>query len=160
MQAQSLLRWATSFEPRDRASVEFLDALEAPMVGGPNLLNDIPPAIVLQAHGSEVGAPQITIPVTNGEDLLARFSCRNPGFSGRQLVLISAADSAGRIVQEFPTGQGFPQVNGYQCSATSDWTAGGFAFQVPPAATSVTIWLRATGTGVAEFRDVQLLRLG
>jgi hypothetical protein len=101
----------------------------------------------------------MTIPATAGDDLLVRFSYRNAGFSGQQLVLISAADAGGHIVQEFPTGQGFPEVNGYQCLSSTDWTQGAFAFRVPPTTTTLTIWLRATGTGVAEFQDVELLRL-
>ena len=155
--AKSLLRWASSFEPRDRASAEFLDATQT----SPRAPNLLPPAagpVVLRTQG-EGTAQQTTIPVTAGEDLLARFSYRNAGFTGQQLVLISAADSSGHIVQEFPTGQDFPQVNGYQCFSATDWTQGAFAFRVPPTATSLTIWLRATGTGVAEFQDVELLRL-
>src|SRR6202022_2127179 len=102
---------------------------------------------------AEASAVPTTIPVTAGEDLLARFSYRNAGFTGQQLVLISAADPSGHIVQEFPTGQGLPQVNGYQCLSATDWTQGAFAFRVPPSATSLTVGLRATGTGVAEFQD-------
>jgi mannosyltransferase len=155
--AKSLLRWASTFEPRDRASSEFLDAAVT-RPSAPSLLPAAAEPIVLRPHGEASGLP-ITIPVTTGEDLLASFTYRNEGFSGQQLVLISAADPGGHVVQEFPTGQGSPQVNGYQCLSATDWTQGAFAFRVPPAATSLTIWLRATGTGVAEFQDVKLLRL-
>src|SRR6202011_3875923 len=111
--AKSLLRWATGFEPRDRASAAFLDATQT-SPSAPNLLPAAVGPIVLRTPG-EASAQQTTIPVTAGEDLLARFSYRSAGFTGKQLVLLSAADSSGHIVQEFPTGQGFPQVNGYQC---------------------------------------------
>jgi hypothetical protein len=155
--AKSLLSWASSFEPRDRASAAFLDAT-ATSPGGPSLMPTATGPIVLRTHGEVSGVP-MTIPATAGEDLLVRFSYRNAGFSGQQLVLISATDAGGHIVQEFPTGQGFPEVNGYQCLSSTDWTQGAFAFRVPPTATTLTIWLRATGTGVAEFQDVELLRL-
>jgi hypothetical protein len=155
--AKSLLTWASSFEPRDRASAAFLDATETSPLG-PSLLPAAAGPIVLRTNG-EASAVPTTIPVTAGEDLLARFSYRNGGFTGQQLVLISAADPGGHIVQEFPTGQGVPQVNGYQCLSSTDWTQGAFAFRVPSTATTLTIWLRATGTGVAEFMDVELLRM-
>lgn len=155
--AKSLLRWATSFEPRDRASLEFLDAAET-IPRGPSLLPAAAEPVVLRTHGGDATLPT-TIPVIGGEDLLARFSYRNAGLSGQQVILISAADASGNIIQEFPTGQSFPQVNGYQCLGVTAWMTGAFAFQVPPGTTSVTVWLRAHGTGVAEFREVELLRL-
>jgi hypothetical protein len=156
--AKSLLRWASDFEPRDRASAEFLDRGKTSS-SLPSLLPTAPGPFVLSPQRGQPSVLIATAYVTPGEDLLVSFSYRNAGFSGQQVVLISAADPSGRIIQEFPTGQGFPQVNGYQCASTSDWTSGAFAFEAPPGARSLTIWLRATGTGLVEFRDVKLLRL-
>jgi hypothetical protein len=158
-QAKSLLRWASSFEPRDRASAEFLDRGRTSSLG-PSLLPTAPEPFVLRAQRGETSVLNATVDVTPGEDLLATFSYRNPGFSGQQLLLIAAADRSGQIVQEFPARQDFQeQVKGYQCLSTTDWTPGAFAFRVPLSVTSLTIWLRAAGTGVAEFQDVKLRRL-
>jgi hypothetical protein len=156
--AKSLLRWASSIEPRDRASAAFLDRVDTSS-SLPSLLPAAPAPFVLNAQRGETSELKATAYVTAGEDLLVSFAYRNAGFSGQQLVLVSVADASGRIIQEFPTGQGFPQVNGYQCLSARDWTTGAFAFEAPPGARSLTVWLRATGTGVAEFQDVKLLRL-
>ncbi|TMD85746.1 MAG: hypothetical protein E6I78_07690 [Chloroflexi bacterium] len=156
--AKSLLGWASSFEPRDLASAAFLDRVNTSS-SLPSLLPAAAEPFVLNAQRGQTSELKATAYVTPGEDLLVSFSYRNAGFSGQQLVLTSVADASGRIIQEFPTGQGFPQVNGYPCLSASDWTTGAFAFEAPPGARSLTIWHRATGTGVAEFQDVKLLRM-
>lgn len=81
---------------------------------------------------------------------LLLFQSRNPGLVGDQRVFASIEDSTGKWLAIFPDGYG------YRCQKSTAWTRGAFAFRIPPGAQKMTIWLRVTGHGTAEFGDVEL----
>jgi hypothetical protein len=88
-----------------------------------------------------------------GETYIVRFSYYNPELQGAQRVYVSAHDAGGRWLDIFPTGAG------YSCEPANGWRSGAFGFGVPPNAASIVVWLRAKGTGSAEFRDVEVRQI-
>jgi 4-amino-4-deoxy-L-arabinose transferase-like glycosyltransferase len=87
--------------------------------------------------------------VRPGSEYLLTFRCRNSELRGAQLVF-ATAHSGSNWTGVFPGGLGF------RCVGSEEQAEQGFAFVMPDNSTTLKVWLRATGTGSAEFSDVQL----
>jgi hypothetical protein len=85
-----------------------------------------------------------------GDRYLIEFRYANSDLSGEQRVFVSTQDINGRFVDIFPDGAG------YLCARSVDWKAGEFTLKVPSNAITLTVWLRALGTGEARFEGVTL----
>jgi hypothetical protein len=105
------------------------------------------------AKGSSTNVVFETARLQPGETYIVRFSYYNPELQGAQRVYVSAHDAGGRWLDIFPTGAG------YSCEPANGWKSGAFGFGVPPNAASMVVWLRAKGTGSAEFRDVEVRQI-
>jgi 4-amino-4-deoxy-L-arabinose transferase-like glycosyltransferase len=110
-------------------------------------------AIRLEPRGSLVNAIFSTARLKPGETYVIRFFYRNPDLKGTQQVYVSSHDDGGRWLDIFPTGEGYP------CERATEWKSGAFGFSPPPHTTGSVVWLRASGTGSAEFKGVELNEL-
>ena len=175
-QAKTLLRWGSAYQPQLLSSLDLLNVLSSGARIGPNLLP--PPSTTGKGRdrwsvpsdaralpdgsgfelgprgGSMVNVTLTTRHVTAGTHYLLSFSYRNGGLQGEQKVYVSALAPGGQWLSVFPNGAG------YSCSPAADPTRGSFAFTAPAGATSLIIWLRATGSGVAAFQTVRLQPVG
>ncbi len=107
-------------------------------------------AFRLAPAGAMANVTLTTQQVDPGKTYALRFRYRNAGLTGEQRVFVSTQNGAGAWLDIFPDGAGYP------CLSTDDWATGAFAFTVPAGADALTIWLRATGSGSAEFTEVEL----
>jgi len=175
-QAKTLLRWGSAYQPQLLSSLDLLNVLSSGARIGPNLLP--PPSTTGKGRdrwsvpsdaralpdgsgfelgpqgGSMVNVTLTTRHVTAGTHYLLSFSYRNGGLQGEQKVYVSALSPGGQWLSVFPNGAG------YSCSPAADPTRGSFALTAPAGATSLIIWLRATGSGVAAFQTVRLQPVG
>jgi 4-amino-4-deoxy-L-arabinose transferase-like glycosyltransferase len=173
-QARAILRWGSAWEPRLTSSMKLIDVLE----GVANLGDDLLPppsrtataqsvgtmsvgwelpgsarvtedgrAIVLLASGQELNARLALGDVLPGATYLLAFRCGG-GAAEMSRQVFASVHNGDTWLDTFPTG------TGYRCRDGDG--VQGFAFTVPDEADALTIWLRATGTGSAEFSDVQL----
>lgn len=176
-QARSILSWGASFEPEVTATLQLIEVLQGHSTPGPELL---PSAIASQREGStpslggwilqpgtsvsadggafvlEPGGQSINVYLTGlvlqprGQYILS-FSCGSSELVGTASVF---------AVVDGPEGQtAFPDGAGYQCRGSPQPDQGVFAFTAPDSATSVTVWLRAAGSGTAGFERVSLRSL-
>jgi 4-amino-4-deoxy-L-arabinose transferase-like glycosyltransferase len=182
-QARRLLSWGAQTEPRLSTSLAFLNAQVGSTFGvnvlpptphlapaGQQPLNSgtipdewiVPPSASLSADGQTFqvipGGREVNVTLTTqqlqpGRSYALFFSYRNPGFQDSQRVYLSTHDTSLHWLDTFPDGVGFA------CGAAQDWVRQGFAFTVPAGETSAIIWLRASGEGTADFRDIQLRSL-
>ncbi|HYM96316.1 MAG TPA: glycosyltransferase family 39 protein [Candidatus Sulfotelmatobacter sp.] len=159
-QATTLLSWSEGFEPQVQASLDFMTRLGTGGVHGPSLLTAMPEPIEVHASGPEVDVAAPAVPASSGERVAVLFACRTRTLSGEARVEVAANDAGGAVFQFFITADRYPLPNGYLCAPAADWSTGAFAFTVPQGAASLTVRLTATGTGTAEFRDVQVIRIG
>jgi len=165
-QAIKLLQWAKSFDPALYNGLTLL-VFQSGLGGfGGNLLpgpsgdewqlaggssRDLQQqAFDLKPNGPMVNVTLKTRAVHAGETYLLTFKYRNSNLRGEQRVFASAHDTSGAWLEIFPDGAG------YQCLSTPDWSTGAFVFTLPRDGDSMIIWLRATGYGAAEFREVEL----
>jgi 4-amino-4-deoxy-L-arabinose transferase-like glycosyltransferase len=176
-QTRSILSWAASFEPEVTASTRLIEVLEGHGTLGPELLpsptasqreggpvplnrwvlqpgSSLGPdgsAFVLDPGGRSINVYFTTLDMKPGGQYLISFSCRTSELVGAASVF---------VVADGPTGStAFPDGAGYQCRGSADPDQGVFAFTMPDAARSATVWLRATGTGSASFERVSLRSL-
>jgi hypothetical protein len=87
--------------------------------------------------------------VRPGSEYLLTFRCRNGELRGGQRVY-ATAHAGENWLATYPGGLGF------LCPRSAEWTEQGFAFAVPDNSSTLRVWLRASGTGTAEFSDVRL----
>ena len=166
-QALAILTWGQVLHTAVVPSVDLVRAFSRGQGLGVDLLASvptlwaIPPDVtadedrqrfVLQTNESEVNA---TLPLENasvipGKTYVMSFEYRNAEFTGEQKVYVSAHTQEGVWTAVFPDGAG------YLTRDVQAWTAGAFAFAAPPDTVMLQTWLRATGSGVSEFRTVQL----
>jgi hypothetical protein len=104
----------------------------------------------LTPNGPETNVTLTTRRVKADKRYTIFFRYRNGGLDGEERVYVSAQSDDGRWLDTFPDGTGFP------CARSIDWVQQGFAFTTPPSTTSLTIWLRASGDGSAQFDSVEL----
>jgi 4-amino-4-deoxy-L-arabinose transferase-like glycosyltransferase len=183
-EAQTLLRWGSAAEPRLQTSAALLQAVSANTLGenllpGPEAAQGGVPGVVKAGDGparwvlgpgtaalaadqgmfrlttaeQEVNITLTTARVAPGKTYLLLFRYRNASLDGSQRVYAAAHNADLAWLDTFPDGLG------YLCPRTPDWTRQGFAFTMPAATTAASIWLRATGSGSAEFRDIELRAL-
>lgn len=176
--ADLLLRWAGTFHhPQDdsRSVFEALAGLKgtgenllpAPSHGftrSPEAVRDqwtLLPGTTLEQDtfrlapgGSSVNVVFTTGRLRPGGTFVIQFAYRNPQLHGVQRVYVSAHHRDERWLDVFPTG------GGYLCDAAQDWKTGAFGFTLPPDTASAIIWLRAVGTGTADYRDVEVRPIG
>jgi hypothetical protein len=88
-------------------------------------------------------------PVRPDSAYLLTFRCRNGALRGAQRVF-ATAHSEDEWRDVFPSGLGF------LCPRSAEGTEQGFAFTMPDRSSTLKVWLRATGTGSAEFSNVRL----
>jgi 4-amino-4-deoxy-L-arabinose transferase-like glycosyltransferase len=184
-QAQALLRWGSASDPALLTSSRLLDAVSGKATLGPNLLPPllhaaIPTDVTLidtisgqtaltgtwalwsasarlpNSDGLALSANEnegnITITINSaqpGKTYLFTFRSRNGALNGAQRLFVSAHNGYAWL-NTFPAGQGF------LCDSSADWTSNGFAFTVPQNSAVVTVWLRVTGRGTADFEDVEM----
>lgn len=91
-----------------------------------------------------------SVPSRSARTYIISFRYRNEALNGDQRVFVSAHSSAGAWLAIFPNGAG------YACQPTGKWIEGSFAFSTPAHTDTLTIWLRATGTGSSKFAAVTL----
>jgi 4-amino-4-deoxy-L-arabinose transferase-like glycosyltransferase len=179
-QAQRLLQWGETSEPRLHTSLALLDAVahnsfgdnllpgaEALAPTGQQPLNPAgvaerwmqPSGAMLVAQlngfhltpsGQEVNVTLTTRLLKPGRSYVLLFRYRNWGFTGEHRVFVSAHDAILGWLDTFPDAFGFP------CDASTEWIQQGFAFTAPPGTTSAIVWLRANGRDAADFADVEL----
>ncbi len=178
-QAATLLRWGSAFQPGLLSSATLVDVAAGRAQLGPNLLPPLsatseaapkPPlerwtlrpgvapaeggdVVQLAPTGAELNAVLVTNRLVPGRRYLLRFEFRNSALQGEQRVFATTASEADAPTGAFPTG------NGFLCRPTASWAVGSFAFTVPAETERTTVWLRATGTGQAEFRRVELFEV-
>ena len=172
-QAMTLLRWGSAFRPDLLSSLEFLEAVYGSRALGDNLLSTPSEAakrwvfssgsmvdpdessFVLRPNGKPDGQEVNVIEFLAKEDFrvgstyVISFRFRNAALKGDQRVYVSA-HGVSTWLNIFPSG------GGYLCPSTQTWATGAFAFTVSANTTALQVWLRATGDGVAEFKDVVL----
>jgi hypothetical protein len=171
-QARAMLRWGSVWEPRLTTSIRLIGVPEGRAALGDNLLpppaeQGVPSAggrpawelpgplrvaengtaIVLLPSGGELNAKLNLREVLPGATYLLTFRCGGGAPDLSRQVFVSAHREDAWL-DTFPTG------TGYRCR--DGGALQGFAFTVPDEANALTIWLRATGTGSAEYSDVQL----
>jgi hypothetical protein len=182
-QARKLLAWGAQTEPRLSTPVDFLNA-QMESSYGPNLLplaSSLAPAgqqplnlgttpeqwiapagarlddngqsFQVVPGGGEVNVTLTTKQLQAGRSYALLFSYRNPSLQGEQRVYLSTHDASLSWLNTFPDGVGFA------CGLAQGWVQQGFAFTVPAGTTTAIIWLRASGQGTAEFRDIELRAL-
>jgi len=173
--AEALLKWASPTEPSLLSSVELLSLIQGHGQVGPDILPGPSSAsqtfvnnrwylnsgskvnggtvFVLSPGGHEADATYTATPVGVTDVYLISFEYRNGALGGSQHVFVTIQDSKGQWLQIFPNGAG------YLCSHASSWSHGIFAFTVPKGAASMSIWLRANGSGQAAFQSVTLDRI-
>jgi mannosyltransferase len=172
--AAALLHWGSAFEPELASSAALLTGLKSGrfsenLLPVPGALSTLPEALrwrpdpgtrVSQAGQTFVLRPDdrmvnvtISVTATPGEQYLLSFSYLNGALKGEQRVYVTANRADGSWADIFPNG------GGYLCSPAAERKSGTFGFTVPPQATSITLWLRATGTGTASYDSPLLRRL-
>ena len=104
----------------------------------------------LTPNGSETNVTLTTRLVEAGKRYAILFRYRNGSLDGEQRVYISAHSDDRRWLDTFPDG------TGYLCARSADWVQQGFAFTAPAETTALTIWLRASGDGSAQFDRIEL----
>lgn len=171
---RSILEWAGTFEPRLAATAKLLDYLRGAGTLGPELLP--PPAMSqpqdqapplerwilqpgaslsaetggfdLEPAGGSVNVYLTTTTLAAGRPYVLAFSCQASGLRGSANVFVVAGGPSGQ--------EAFPDGAGYACLGSTQPDEGVVAFTMPDDATSVTLWLRATGTGSATYAQVSL----
>jgi len=166
-QASLLLHWEARVQASSDASAKLLDLytgkaqlsgnlLPDPYVGGWSLQSGVraEPAALSFAPTAVTGELNATVSamVEPGETYLVSFEWRNAALHGSQRVLATAFDRRGHLRDAFPPG------DGYQCGHSDTWTRSYFAFRAPTDATTAGLFLRVSGSGSAEFRNVQITR--
>ena len=172
VQSETIFRWLSLYRPQASDSLDLLEALAGSQPTGKNVLPEpgVTPAesaqapwafgqgaefkvavatMVLHAAGPMVNAT-VNYSLTPQSKYVLSFQYLNADFRGEQAVFVSAHAMDGAWLDIFPTG------DGYACSSAAQWHSGAFAFVAPERTAYVTVWLRATGSGVAEFRNVEL----
>ena len=176
-QVRTILSWGASFEPEITASMRLIEVLQGHRTPGPELLpsptasqreggpspldhwilqpgSSLSPdgdAFVLDPGGRSINVYLTTLALKPGRQYLISFSCGTSELAGVASVF---------AIADGPEGQtAFPDGAGYQCRGSPDPDQGVFAFTVPDAGASVTVWLRATGSGTAGFEHVSLRSL-
>ena len=177
-QAEALLRWGSTFQPALESSADFvalkggkvklganlLPDLKAPAraVGSPTEYWNLTPgtrladdkrSFVLTPTGEMVNVTFSTQSILPGERYALFFSCRNGDLKGDQRVYVTPTGSDGKWIDIIPSGAG------YLCPPSEALTSQAFSFQVPSGTKSLGLWLRATGSGTAEYADLELRRL-
>ena len=167
-QARALLSWEAPVEPRLRAAVKLMDYLDGQARLGPDLVSDptagtpggngwtLQPGVSVAGDAVVIApsaaTPELyatsTVQVQPGADYVVSFQYLNDRLSGSQRVDAIAIDSAGHEVTRFPGG------NGFECTPAGVWTDSAFAFEAPGTASAITLFFRARGTGIAQFRAV------
>ncbi len=180
-QAAALLRWEAPDDPSAVPGLALLDAARPADPPAPNLLPPPSMSVVLRGQasphgteprdrwalfagtalapggpgfllhpGGEVNVTLATARAVPGRPYTLLFRVRNGALAGEQRVYVTAEGANRRPLATFPTGAG------YLCPRAPDWAPGGFAFVIPADTQLLTVWLRARGTGTAEFADVAL----
>lgn len=168
-QARRLLRWEAPLEPSLDATSGMLDVIALQRTPGPNVVPAPETAgsgwsftsgaaaaagvVALRPSGSEVDATFTTATFAPGDDLLLAFDHRAHLAGGQQLVFAVAFDAQGHQLASAPSGAG------YRCAPTDDWTTSYFALHVPAGAANVVLFFRASGSGTADFQNIQLSRI-
>jgi len=173
--AQELLHWGARFDPQMQAGADLLRVLGSHSRLGADLLSPVRGASTV-AHdgrwwltpGSRISADgrgfaltpsgttnvvQSTGRVATGRTYLVSFTYRNLDLHGEQRVFVVADGPHRQPLAVYPTGAG------YLCSPGRDWTRALFAVRGPSGVSRVSLWLRATGTGSASVRDIQIRRV-
>jgi 4-amino-4-deoxy-L-arabinose transferase-like glycosyltransferase len=188
-EAEDLLRWGSVTEPRLLLSIDLLQAVSGALSFGANQLDSparaTPPATgVTLLGGSEpldhwtlwpdtsvspdgtafhlvtdrqtINLTWLTGLFVQGGKYALFFRCRNADLVGDQRVYVSAHSGNGGWLDTFPNGYGYlcPKSTG----STSEGSQG-FAFQVPAGTGQLRIWLRVTGSGAADFSNVELRQI-
>jgi hypothetical protein len=164
-QARQLLSWDSSFVPRLRSSLDVIDMGSGGARVGANLLSaathwtvsrtisDGNGGFQLQPSGAEATVRATLDQLTPGQRYLISFRYRNSGLRGSQTVMIVASDAAGKQLDVFPSRFG------YACPTTNSWMEGFFGVTIPDGGQGMTVWLRANGSGEADFEGIQIRKV-
>lgn len=114
--------------------------------------------------GVEVKTPVDRVPIKGGDRYVLTFEYRNIDLAGNLRILAAAYDAQGaeyrdlfgNLMSSFPSGSGYRCL---QLPGSKDWAKGAFSFTLPRGAASLAVILRATGTGTAAFRSVELRKV-
>ncbi len=188
-EAEDLLRWGSVAEPRLLPGIDFLQAVSGaqsfdanqldpparatPPAEGVTLLGGAEPldhwtlwpgtsvssdgtAFHLVTNQQTINLTWLTGRFVQGGKYALFFRCRNGDLEGDQRVYVSAHTGDGRWLDIFPSGYGYlcPKPTG----STSEGIQG-FAFQLPAGTSQLRIWLRVTGSGAADFSNVELRQI-
>jgi hypothetical protein len=120
-------------------------------------------ALYLTPNGPEVRVVTQLDPahINEVETYVLTFEYRNVNLNGNLRILAAALDAngaeyrdaLGNLLGSFPSGSGYRCL---QLPGSADWASGAFSFTLPPGSASLTVIMRATGTGTAAFRAVEL----
>lgn len=176
-QARAVLTWASTFEPQVTATLQLMDVLQGHAATGRELL-PAPSAsqpeggtepldrwilqpgasvaqdgqsFALRPGGGSINALLSTTKLRAGGAYVISFTCDATGLAGTAAVYVVANEPSGQTA--------FPNGAGYDCQGGSAADHGVFAFTLPRDAASATVWLRATGSGSATYRDVSIRAL-
>jgi hypothetical protein len=164
-QAQALLRWDSAAQPAFASSIDVIGAVTGVVRLGPNLLDQAAQwtlssgastsggAFTLTPVNNEVNVTATLTKVEPGARYLFDFHYREDGSQGYQRTYVVAEDPAGHPLGIFPTGAG------YSCGSAKTWREGLFGFTVPAGTARLGIWLRAVGSGTAEFDGLAVQRV-
>ena len=164
-QAMQLLSWDSSYVPRLRSSMDVINMETSDANVGANILDtnttwgvyrgtfDGTFAFRLQPKGGESIAIGTVGGLTPGDRYLVIFRYENGDLRGSQSVLVISSGTGGKQVALFPNRFG------YSCLEEASWTVGFFGVTIPNGGQVLAIWLRATGTGAADFEGIQIRKV-
>jgi 4-amino-4-deoxy-L-arabinose transferase-like glycosyltransferase len=163
-QLTALLSWDAPANPAFSSAVDVIDAVNGSASLGPSILDQsslwhLDPnttrrgtAIALNPVHTTLNA-WAQVAIIPGSRYLFDFQYRNPTFVGRQDAFVFGTNASGHRVYMYPDSPIF------ECERVNDWTSGMVGFTVPTAVQSVTVQLRASGSGEADFDSVRLRRV-
>jgi hypothetical protein len=183
-QAAAILNWASAVEPGLTSAAQLVEIAQGTAALGPELLpgmststasNGAPlpdrwtlqthasvsadgRVLVLEPSGGETNAIFATSSLQPGADYTLSFRCDNSALSGNLSVYVVLETPEGVAV--LPSGGGYSCVGGPgDLAADGANGKGAILFSMTPTATSVTIWARATGSGIGRYSDFSLRQL-
>lgn len=164
-QAMQLLTWDSSYLPRLLSSMDVMNMETAGAKVGTNILDANTTWAVyrgtfannatfrLLPKGGEAFAIGTVGGLTPGDRYIVTFRYQKGELQGSQHVLVISSGTGGTQVALFPNRFG------YTCLAASSWTVGFFGVTIPQGGQVMAIWLRAAGTGAADFEDIQIYKV-